>query len=98
MADQRRARIGGDDEARANLDQGVDVFIAQHGAGTDPGAFAEGLLRQRDALLPARRVERDFDRIETGVDQRADMVERFFRRDAAQDGDQGQGERAGGGI
>lgn len=98
MADQRRARVRGDDEARTNLGQGVDIVVAQHGAGADPGALAVGLLRERDALGPARRIERDLDRVETGVDQCTDMVERFFRRDATQDGDQWQGEQAGGGV
>ncbi|GAE62120.1 hypothetical protein XPN_4026 [Xanthomonas arboricola pv. pruni MAFF 301427] len=98
MADQRRARIRGDDEARSDLGQGVDIVVAQHGAGADPGALTVGLLGQGDAFGPARRIERDLDRVEAGVDQCTDMVERFFRRDATQDGDQRQGEQAGGGV
>lgn len=98
VADQRRLGIGGDDETRADPGQRVDVFVAQHGAGADPGARAVALLRQGNALGPARRVERDLDRVESGVDQGTDMRQRVFRGDATQDGDQRQGERVEHGV
>ncbi|SSM28362.1 Uncharacterised protein [Klebsiella pneumoniae] len=67
--------------------QPVDLLRLQHRARADKRLLAVSVDDLRNTFLPLRRVQRDFDRVETGVDNGANVSQRLVWRNTAQDSD-----------
>ncbi len=58
--------------------QPIDIFHGQYRAGTDQAVSRRHLGGDLDRAEGLRRVQRDFDRRQAGIDQRADDISRLF--------------------
>ena len=96
MAYQGGVGVGGHEEAHAEVHQRVHVFIAQHGAATNPGLLAEFAHACANTAGPIRRIQRYFNGIKAFFHQGLHMRQGLLRADATQYGDQRQAEWAGG--
>lgn len=68
-----KPNVGRDDKLAAHFRQFIHLLRVQHGACANQRFLTERLHHGRNAFFPLRRVERDFYRVESGVDNRTDV-------------------------
>ena len=74
----------------ADVTDAPDILLPQHGAGADQGVCTKRVRQRGNAVEWTRRVQRNFDDAEAGIDQPPTHGNGIVGRKAAQDSDQGQ--------
>ena len=80
--------IGRNDELAAHPGEHIDLFRFQYRTCANQRLVAIRINDGGNALLPLWGIQRDFNRVEPGVNHRANMRQRLVGRNAAQNGDQ----------